>query len=40
MKPEGPATDVAVMGTDQDYQLSRAVDLLRGVAMFSKSIPR
>jgi carboxyl-terminal processing protease len=32
-----PTTDVTVMGTDQDYQLSRALDLLRGVAMFAKN---
>jgi carboxyl-terminal processing protease len=35
-----PTTDAAVMGTDQDYQLTRALDLLRGVAMFAKNIPR
>jgi hypothetical protein len=29
-----------VMGTDQDYQLTRALDLLRGVAMFAKNVPR
>jgi carboxyl-terminal processing protease len=40
VKPEASTTDVAVMGTDQDYQLSRALDLLRGVAMFAKNIPR
>jgi hypothetical protein len=28
------------MGTDQDYQLSRALDLLRGVSLFAKNIPR
>jgi carboxyl-terminal processing protease len=48
-KPEGgteqsaektPTTDVTVMGTDQDYQLTRALDLLRGVAMFAKNVPR
>jgi len=39
-KPEAPTTDVGVMGTDQDYQLSRALDLLRGVSMFAKNIPR
>ena len=39
-KPEAPATDVGLMGTDQDYQLSRALDLLRGVAMFAKNVPR
>jgi carboxyl-terminal processing protease len=35
-----PTTDVTVMGSDQDYQLSRALDLLRGVAMFAKNVPR
>ena len=35
-----PTTDVTVMGTDQDYQLTRALDLLRGVAMFAKNVPR
>jgi carboxyl-terminal processing protease len=40
VKPEGQTTDVAVFGTDQDYQLSRAVDLLRGVSMFAKNVPR
>src|SRR5215471_11658734 len=34
-----PTTDASVMGSDQDYQLSRALDLLRGVAMFAKNIP-
>jgi hypothetical protein len=40
VKPEAATTDAAVMGTDQDYQLSRALDLLRGVSMFAKNIPR
>ncbi len=40
VKPEAATTDVNVMGTDQDYQLSRGLDLLRGVAMFAKNIPR
>src|SRR5262249_17857882 len=40
VKPQTPTTDATVMGTDQDYQLSRALDLLRGVAMFAKNIPR
>ena len=39
-KPESPTTDAALMGSDQDYQLSRALDLLRGVSMFAKNIPR
>jgi carboxyl-terminal processing protease len=39
-KPETGPSDVAVAGTDQDYQLARAVDLLRGIAMFGKTIPR
>ena len=34
-------TDAGTMGTDQDYQLTRALDLLRGVAMFAKNnVPR
>jgi carboxyl-terminal processing protease len=40
VKPEGQTTDAAVIGTEQDYQLSRAVDLLRGVSMFAKNVPR
>ena len=36
-----PTTDPGAMGTDQDYQLTRALDLLRGVAMFAKNnVPR
>ena len=25
----------SIMGTDQDYQLTRAVDMLRGMSLFS-----
>ena len=32
---EPPSVDPTVMGTSDDYQLSRALDLLRGVAMFA-----
>jgi len=35
-KPEASALDPNVIGTDQDYQLVRAVDLLRGVSLFKK----
>jgi len=34
-KPES-AIDVNLMGTDADYQLVRAIDLLRGVSLFKK----
>ena len=32
--PEQGTTDADVMGGPQDYQLARAIDLLRGVEMF------
>jgi carboxyl-terminal processing protease len=35
-KPEANTLDPAIMGTDQDYQLVRAMDLLRGVNLFKK----
>ena len=35
-RPENTALDANVMGTDADYQLVRAVDLLRGVSLFKK----
>ena len=35
-KPEASALDPNLMGTDADYQLVRAVDLLRGVTLFKK----
>jgi carboxyl-terminal processing protease len=35
-KPEANALDPTLMGTDADYQLVRAVDLLRGVTLFKK----
>jgi carboxyl-terminal processing protease len=38
-KPEA-AIDVNLMGTDADYQLVRAVDLLRGVSLFKKLAAR
>jgi carboxyl-terminal processing protease len=34
--PEGATLDAEVIGTDADYQLVRAVDLLRGVTLFRK----
>jgi carboxyl-terminal processing protease len=36
--PQQGTTDADVMGTAQDYQLARAIDLLRGVAMFGNRI--
>ncbi len=33
------AVDAAVIGSEQDYQLERASDLLRGIAMFGNRIP-
>jgi len=35
-KPEANGLDPTLMGTDADYQLVRAVDLLRGVTLFKK----
>src|SRR5260370_221441 len=35
-RPEGNGLDPTLMGTDADYQLVRAVDLLRGVTLFKK----
>ena len=35
-KPEANVLDPTLMGTDADYQLVRAVDLLRGVTLFKK----
>src|SRR5262249_53164237 len=35
-RPEGTALDPNLIGTDADYQLVRAVDLLRGVTLFKK----
>jgi carboxyl-terminal processing protease len=38
--PQGPsAVDATMIGTDQDYQLARAVDMLRGVALFGHRAP-
>jgi len=31
-----PTVDPSLLGTDQDYQLTRALDLLRGVSMFNQ----
>jgi carboxyl-terminal processing protease len=35
-RPEATALDPSLIGTDEDYQLVRAVDLLRGVSLFKK----
>jgi carboxyl-terminal processing protease len=35
-RPEASALDPNLLGTDADYQLVRAVDLLRGVTLFKK----
>ena len=35
-KADAGALDPNLIGTDQDYQLVRAVDLLRGVTLFKK----
>jgi carboxyl-terminal processing protease len=35
-RPDTNALDPNLMGTDEDYQLVRAVDLLRGVSLFKK----
>jgi carboxyl-terminal processing protease len=35
-RPDANALDPNLMGTDEDYQLVRAVDLLRGVSLFKK----
>jgi carboxyl-terminal processing protease len=35
-KPEASALDPNLLGTDEDYQLVRAIDLLRGVSLFKK----
>jgi carboxyl-terminal processing protease len=35
-RPDANALDPSLMGTDEDYQLVRAVDLLRGVSLFKK----
>jgi carboxyl-terminal processing protease len=34
-QPESNAVDPNVMGTAEDYQLARAVDMLRGISLFS-----
>ena len=33
--PEQTSVDPSIMGTPADYQLARAVDMLRGIAMFN-----
>jgi len=37
-KGEESTTDASIMGTSQDYQLERAVDLLRGIEMFGNKV--
>ena len=37
--PDASAVDASVIGSDQDYQLERAADLLRGIALFGNRIP-
>jgi len=34
---ETPAVDAVVMGTPEDYQLERAIDMLRGIALFNST---
>jgi hypothetical protein len=34
--PEGEAVDQSLIGSPTDYQLARAVDLLRGIAMIGQ----
>ena len=33
--PEQSSVDPSIMGTAADYQLARAVDMLRGISMFN-----
>ena len=33
--PEQTSVDPSIMGTPADYQLARAVDMLRGIALFN-----
>jgi hypothetical protein len=35
---DATADEIAAFGTANDYQLVRAVDLVRGVAMFKKEV--
>jgi carboxyl-terminal processing protease len=37
-KPEDASVDPAVLGTSEDYQLARALDMLRGVALFHNRV--
>ena len=34
-----PSVDATVIGTTEDYQLARAIDMLRGVALFGRRTP-
>ena len=33
------SVDASVIGTSEDYQLARAIDMLRGVALFGHRTP-
>ena len=37
--PQQSTVDAAVIGTSEDYQLARAIDMLRGVALFGHRTP-
>jgi len=37
--PSSNTVDPSVMGTSEDYQLARAVDMLRGLALFGRRTP-
>lgn len=37
--PQSSTVDAAVIGTSEDYQLARAIDMLRGVALFGRRTP-
>ena len=36
VRPEAAVLDSATIGTDNDYQFVRAIDLLRGVTLFNR----
>jgi carboxyl-terminal processing protease len=37
-QPESGTVDPSVIGTSEDYQLARAVDMIRGVALFNSRV--
>jgi carboxyl-terminal processing protease len=37
-QPEASTVDPSVIGTAEDYQLARAVDMIRGVALFNSRV--